>query len=141
MERIPAALALAATLAFGLATAQPLTERYADIGTMIVTTSDHTMFPSEKRAKGHTYEGKAYSADVHYRTGEDSSDINSYQHDYAIMGRYDVKSWWTLKAEGHYVDGTGLLDVPNKQAGYLVGSGPTATEHWYYVVARTTFSF
>ena len=66
MERIPAALALAATLASGLATAQPLTERYADVGTMIVTTSDHTMFPSEKRAKGHTYEGKAYPADVHY---------------------------------------------------------------------------
>jgi hypothetical protein len=66
MERIRAALALAATLASGLATAQPLSERYADIGTMIVTTSDHTMFPSEKRAKGHTYEGKAYPADVHY---------------------------------------------------------------------------
>ena len=33
---------------------------------MIVTTSDHTMFPHEKRAKGHTYEGKAYPADLHY---------------------------------------------------------------------------
>jgi hypothetical protein len=60
------ALALAVTLASGSAAAQPLTERYADIGTMIVTTSDHTMFPHEKRAQGHTYEGKAYPADVHY---------------------------------------------------------------------------
>jgi hypothetical protein len=63
------ALALAATLASGSAAAQqplPLAERYADIGTMIVTTSDHTMFPHEKRAQGHTYEGKAYPADVHY---------------------------------------------------------------------------
>lgn len=78
MERIRTALTLAATLASGLAFAQqppaptpiapvaPLTERYADIGTMIVTTSDHTMFPHEKRAQGHTYEGKAYPADVHY---------------------------------------------------------------------------
>ena len=46
--------------------AVPLTERYAALGTMIVTTSDHTMFPHEKRAQGHTYEGKAYPADVHY---------------------------------------------------------------------------
>ena len=63
------ALALAATLAAGSAAAQqplPLAERYADIGTMIVTTSDHTMFPHEKRAQGHTYEGKTYPADVHY---------------------------------------------------------------------------
>ena len=66
MERTPAALALAATLASGIAAAQPLAERYADSGTMIVTTSDHTMFPHEKRAQGHTYEGKAYPADVHY---------------------------------------------------------------------------
>ena len=34
---------------------------------MIVTTSPHAMFPHEKRAKGHTYEGKWYPADVHYR--------------------------------------------------------------------------
>ena len=62
-------LALAVTLAAGAAAAQPaqpLAERYADIGTMIVTTSDFTMFPHEKRAKGHTYEGKTYPADVHY---------------------------------------------------------------------------
>src|SRR5450755_3681012 len=66
MDRIRIAFALAAMLAAGPAAAQPLTERYADIGTMIVTTSDHTMFPHEKRAQGHTYEGKTYSADVHY---------------------------------------------------------------------------
>lgn len=69
MHRTRRALALAATLAACGATAQqvrPLTERYAALGTMIVTTSDHAMFPHEKRAKGHTYEGKAYPADVHY---------------------------------------------------------------------------
>ncbi len=75
-------LALAATFAFGIAAAQPaaptplapsspalvapLTERYAAIGTMIVTTSDFTMFPHEKRAQGYVYEGKTYPADVHY---------------------------------------------------------------------------
>ena len=66
MDRTRTALALAATFVAGTAVAQPLTERYADIGTMIVTTSPFTMFPHEKRAQGHTYEGKSYPADVHY---------------------------------------------------------------------------
>ena len=65
MTRIGVAFFLA-TLTADAAAAQPLTERYADIGTMIVTTSAYTMFPHEKRAQGHTYEGKAYPADVHY---------------------------------------------------------------------------
>jgi hypothetical protein len=75
MDRILAAFVLAATLAAVPAAAQPaqpvkpdlpLMERYADIGTMIVMTSDHTMFPHEKRAQGHVYEGKTYAADVCY---------------------------------------------------------------------------
>lgn len=66
MSRLSSTLLLSVTLASGTAAAQPLTERYAALGTMIVTTSDHAMFPHEKRAKGHTYEGKAYPADVHY---------------------------------------------------------------------------
>ena len=65
VERILRALAFVAILVSGLAAAQPLTERYADIGTMIVTTSAYTMFPHEKRAKGYTYEGKSYPADLH----------------------------------------------------------------------------
>ena len=66
MNRIRIAFVLALTLAAAAQPAQPLAERYADIGTMIVTTSTNTMFPHEKRAQGHTYEGKAYPADVHY---------------------------------------------------------------------------
>src|SRR5712671_2658191 len=69
MERITLALVFAATFAASPAAAQqpaPLAERYADIGTMIVTTSAFTMFPHEKRAQGHTSEGKLYPADLHY---------------------------------------------------------------------------
>jgi hypothetical protein len=69
MDSIRISFVLAATLAAGAAVAQqplPLTERYADIGTMIVTTSAFTMFPHEKRAQGHTYEGKSYPANLHY---------------------------------------------------------------------------
>ena len=66
MKRILRPLFLVVILASGLAGAQPLPERYADLGTMIVTTSPFTMFPYEKRALGYTYEGKSYPADLHY---------------------------------------------------------------------------
>lgn len=92
MKRIARASTLVVLLASGPAGAQPLSERYADLGTMIVTTSPFTMFPHEKRAKGHTYEGKSYPADLHYsdstvaifvpkgfRTG-DATDLVFYFH-------------------------------------------------------------
>jgi hypothetical protein len=66
MKRVRRALVLVVALAPGVAAAQPLAERYADIGTMIVTTSPHAMFPHEKRAKGYTYEGNLYAAEIHY---------------------------------------------------------------------------
>jgi hypothetical protein len=66
VERTSRALTLVVLLASGLAAAQPLAERYVGLGTMIVTTSPFTMFPHEKRAKGHTYEGKSYPAALHY---------------------------------------------------------------------------
>ena len=66
LDRIRIAFVFSVTLAAGAAVAQPLAERYADLGTMIVTTSPFTTFPHEKRAQGHTYEGKSYPADVHY---------------------------------------------------------------------------
>lgn len=62
----PAALALLLGLNSSLLFAQPLAERYAALGTTIVTTSDHAMFPHPKRASGYVYEGKAYPADPHY---------------------------------------------------------------------------
>ena len=62
----PAALALLLALSPSSLFAQPLVGRDAALGTTIVTTSDHTMFPHPKRANGHVYEGKTYPADPHY---------------------------------------------------------------------------
>ena len=62
----PATLALLLALSPSLLSGQPLAERYAALGTIIVTTSDHTMFPHPKRANGYVYEGKTYPADRHY---------------------------------------------------------------------------
>lgn len=62
----PVVLALLLVLSPSPLLAQPLTERYSALGTIIVTTSSHTMFPHPKRANGHVYEGKTYPADPHY---------------------------------------------------------------------------
>ncbi len=62
----PASLALLLALCPLPLFAQPLAERYAALGTTIVTTSDHAMFPHPKRANGHAYEGRTYPADPHY---------------------------------------------------------------------------
>lgn len=61
-----ASLALVLAVSPSLLSAQPLAERYAALGTTIVTTSDHAMFPHPMRANGHVYEGKTYPADPHY---------------------------------------------------------------------------
>jgi hypothetical protein len=62
----PATLALLLALSPSLLLGQPLAERYAALGTTIVTTSAHTMFPHPERANGHVYGGKTYPADPHY---------------------------------------------------------------------------
>ena len=62
----PAPFALLLALSPAPLVAQPLAERYAALGTTIVTTSDHTMFPHPKRANGYVYEGTTYPAEPHY---------------------------------------------------------------------------
>ncbi len=81
-----------------------------------------------------------YSANWNDRNQED---WNTYQHDIGVFVRYDVNSWWMLKAEAHYVHGAGLLNFQDQQAGYLppLDSTVLSTEYWTYFVARTTFSF
>lgn len=78
-----------------------------------------------------------YSANYQNRK---TDDWNTFQEDIGAFVRFDPCSWWTLKAEGHYVEGAGLLDKPNRDAGYFSG-GPVSAEYWSYFVARSTFSF
>lgn len=66
MRRLGLAPLLAIALGPRLLAAQPLVERYASLGTLILTTSSNTMFPHEMRANGHTYGGRTYPVDPHY---------------------------------------------------------------------------
>jgi len=45
-----------------------LPQRYADDGGLIVTQLTSAPFPHPKRAEGHKYQGKVYSAKEHYST-------------------------------------------------------------------------
>jgi hypothetical protein len=46
--------------------AQPMTQRYASYGDVIVTHLSTSMFPHPLRANGHVYSGQTYSAAEHY---------------------------------------------------------------------------
>jgi hypothetical protein len=57
-----------------------------------------------------------------------------YQKDAALTLRFDPKDWWTLKIEGHYIRGTGLLqDNPDNPS--------QGNNGWWLLAVKTTFSF
>lgn len=73
-----------------------------------------------------------YYADKKNRSGGP----NASQKDLALSFRFDPKDWWVLKLEGHYIQGTALLQ---DQA-----NNPNATrddDGWFMLSAKTTFSF
>ncbi len=70
--------------------------------------------------------------DVHDRTGH-----ANYQHDIAVMLRFDINSHWLFKLEGHYMIGTAGLSNP-----LHVGPLPTnADPYWGAFLAKTTAYF
>ncbi|MBN8524885.1 MAG: hypothetical protein J0M02_06100 [Planctomycetes bacterium] len=82
--------------------------------------------------------GSFYTADIANRS---TKNWNDYQNDFALFARVDTNvEGLMFKVEGHVVRGTALLDVPDKQAGYLA-SEPTADENWHYIVVKAAYSF
>jgi hypothetical protein len=79
-----------------------------------------------------------YYSDIDNR---DTKAVNSHQYDYGLFVRYDTPiDGLIVKAEGHYVEGAALLNVPDKQSGYFRATS-TATEYWTYFVLKTAYSF
>lgn len=71
---------------------------------------------------------------------QDYEDVNHegnprlFQKDAALTFRFDPKPWWTVKLEGHVLNGTGLLkDTPNNPV--------QRDDIWYMLAVKTTFSF
>lgn len=69
------------------------------------------------------------------RDGADSTpDFAAWQKDVALTARFDVTDNWTLKAEGHFISGTGDLD------GSINPDGITE-ESWNLFAVKSTFNF
>ncbi|BET65572.1 hypothetical protein ASA1KI_04900 [Opitutales bacterium ASA1] len=69
--------------------------------------------------------------------GERTGLSNDHQYDYALSFRFDPRDRVVLKAEAHYVDGTGLIadriDAPQSVA--------SRKSTWTYYTAKVTFFF
>jgi hypothetical protein len=63
-----------------------------------------------------------------------TSASDSSQKDLALSFRFDPKPWWVFKVEGHYIQGTALL---NDDA-----SNPVRNDNgWFMLAVKTTISF
>ncbi len=115
-----------AAFAFSTLFAQPLTDRYASQGTMIVTALPSAPFPHPKRAEGHVYDGKTYSAEDHYR---DSTVAIFVPRGYRAGGATDLivyfHGWFnnvdSVFAQYHLVE---QLMASGKNAVLVVVQGP-----------------
>lgn len=110
-----------------------------------IPTHDSTTVGNSMSTSASWYVGASYEVNPWFQIGtyynEYYGDLNhipgpstSYQKDLALSFRFDPKPWWTLKLEGHYMRGTGLLDdnIDN----------PVQTDQpWYMVAMKTTFNF
>ncbi|HEX7652601.1 MAG TPA: hypothetical protein VF607_03780 [Verrucomicrobiae bacterium] len=66
--------------------------------------------------------------------GTAASNSDGHQNDFALCLRIDPKDWWTVKIEGHYLDGTGLLRDN--------AHNPIRDDRgWLMLALKTTFSF
>jgi hypothetical protein len=64
---------------------------------------------------------------------------DNYQHDFAATLRFDINSYWLVKLEGHYIDGTTDLS-PALNGGDTVKMESLARQ-WFVFLAKTTAYF
>ena len=78
-----------------------------------------------------TYYTEHYGDTSHRSGAADAS-----QKDWALSFRFDAKDWWIIKAEGHLIHGTALLQDQTRN--------PVAQQDddaWFLLALKTTFSF
>lgn len=76
-----------------------------------------------------------YYADTADRGGHERAVASdAYQKDLALSLRFDIKDWWIMKLEGHYIRGTGQI--------FDNARNPERNDDgWWLLAAKTTFSF
>ncbi len=69
---------------------------------------------------------------------------DNYQHDFAATLRFDINSYWLVKLEGHYIDGTtDVLPALNNLSPALTDSAAKEmlARQWFVFLAKTTAYF
>jgi len=79
------------------------------------------------------FEAGPYYTEYYADTTQRGNSLD-YQKDAALSLRFDLKSWWVFKVEGHFIHGTGLLEDS-------IQPTPQDDRGWFMLAVKTTFSF
>jgi hypothetical protein len=71
----------------------------------------------------------------------DTSLPGNHIYDKVVTARFDPKSYWTIKVEGHFIDGYGQLDSARGFYGFDGANGVTPKPQTNMLLVRTGFSF
>lgn len=78
-------------------------------------------------------EAGAYYSE-YYNNVDTRGDSTTFQKDAALSLRFDLRDWWIVKVEGHYLHGTGLLED--------TAANPSQDNRgWFMLALKTTVSF
>jgi len=69
----------------------------------------------------------------HDRETQGLDDFTAWQKDLAVSLRFDLNEWWLIKAEAHFLDGTGLL--------YQSDNPDGLDRKWQLYTVKTSVSF
>lgn len=61
------------------------------------------------------------------------SDYSNWMKDWTVTSRFDISPFWIVKAEAHFVDGTGLV--------YNIDNTTGRDRYWNMYVIKSTFNF
>lgn len=81
------------------------------------------------------FEPGMYYGEYYGDTGDRGNSL-TFQKDLALAFRFDIKDWWIFKVEGHYLNGTGLIEDNAANAGKNYDA-----RAWFMLAVKTTFSF
>jgi hypothetical protein len=74
----------------------------------------------------------------------DPSPADNHIYDKVVTGRFDLNRFWTVKVEGHFIDGYGAIDSARGFYGFNNSSGPnsaTMKPQTNMLLIRTGFAF
>ncbi len=80
------------------------------------------------------YYGDKDDKDGESYVAQGQADYRAWSKDAALTARFDINENWTLKLEGHSMDGTALLPIRSP-------SYEDLGKNWFLFAAKTTFSF